>query len=147
MRLEFYSRPVYLAVVRRMLDTLCDRMGLNGHQSARICLAVDEALCNVIRHGYDNDPDGRIELTVTDCQTDGSPSLVVEILDRARQVDLETIRSRDLEDVQPGGLGVHIISEIMEDVEYSHRDGGGMQLRMRHTLPEASASGRNKNDG
>lgn len=132
-QMEFFSRPVYLGVIRRMLDSLCERMGLDPHQSARICLAVDEAICNVIRHGYDESPDGRITLTLTRLEKE-NPELLIEVLDRAKHADLDTIRSRNLDEVRPGGLGVHIINEIMESVEYSHREGGGMRLTMRHPL-------------
>ncbi|MCH2133584.1 MAG: ATP-binding protein [Phycisphaerales bacterium] len=145
-RLEFFSRPAFLGVIRRMLDTLCERLGLSSHESARICLAIDEAIANVIRHGYQNDPDGRIELTVTRIESP-EPELVIEILDRADTVDIDTIRSRNLDDIRPGGLGVHIITEIMQGVEYSHREGGGMCLRMRHPLGQNSTVGRSSSDG
>ena len=131
--LEFFSRPIYLGAIRRMLDSLCEKMGLDPHQSSRICLAVDEAICNVIRHGYDNSPDGRITLQLTRID-EGAPNLLIEVLDRGKHADLDTIRSRNLDDVRPGGLGVHIINEIMETVEYSHREDGGMKLTMRYPL-------------
>ena len=65
--------------------------------------------------------------------------LEIIIEDDARQVDLDTIRSRELEDVRPGGLGVHLISEIMDDVVYEHREAGGMRLLMRKRLPDTEA--------
>lgn len=132
-QMEFFSRPIYLGGIRRMLDSVCEKMGLDQHQSARICLAVDEAICNVIRHGYDNSPEGRITLQLTRLE-ETNPMLLVEILDRGKQADLNSIRSRNLDDIRPGGLGVHIINEIMEDVEYSHRKDGGMRLTMRYPL-------------
>ena len=61
--------------------------------------------------------------------------LEIVIEDDARQVDLDTIRSRDLEDVRPGGLGVHLITEIMDEAVYEHRAEGGMRLRMHKRLP------------
>jgi len=144
--ISFYSRPIYLGCIRQMLDALCGRLGLSSKEAARICLAIDEAICNVIRHGYENDPDGRIELEIS--RIGGSePQLQIDILDRAKAVDLDTIRSRDLDEVRPGGLGVHIIKEIMSHVEYSHRDGGGMRLRMRHALPAGGTKGSLKTNG
>ncbi|MBG83730.1 MAG: hypothetical protein CMJ40_04185 [Phycisphaerae bacterium] len=147
-QMEFFSRPVYLGVIRRMLDSLCERMGLDPHQSARICLAVDEAICNVIRHGYDNSPDGRITLTLTRIEK-ADPELLIEVLDRAKHADLDKIRSRNLDEIRPGGLGVHIINEIMESVEYNHREGGGMRLTMRHPLGPSlkKTTGRGQSDG
>jgi anti-sigma regulatory factor (Ser/Thr protein kinase) len=45
-------------------------------------------------------------------------------------VDPATIRSRDLDDIRPGGLGVHIIHEVMDEVRYERRDSRGMRLTM-----------------
>ena len=57
--------------------------------------------------------------------------------DEARQVDIDTIRSRELDDVRPGGLGVHLISEIMDDTNYEHRPEQGMRLTMKKRLPRS----------
>ena len=133
LHLEFYSRPGCLAAIRSMLDTLCGRLGYDPGAASQICLAIDEALCNVIRHGYDSRPDGRIRLSIHELDQPDRLEFVIE--DDARQVDLDTIRSRELDDVRPGGLGVHLINEIMDDVIYEHREGGGMRLRMHKTLP------------
>jgi anti-sigma regulatory factor (Ser/Thr protein kinase) len=53
------------------------------------------------------------------------------IEDEAEQVDPCTIKSRCLDEVRPGGLGVHIIREVMDEVAYECRSGGvGMRLTM-----------------
>ena len=133
---EFYSRPGYLAIIRHMIDTLCGRLGFTPAESSQVCLAVDEALCNVIRHGYDSAPDGRIRLAVHEYSEKGRLEILIE--DDAKQVDIDTIRSRDLEDVRPGGLGVHLINEIMDDAVYEHRKEGGMRLLMWKRLPRTA---------
>ena len=38
--------------------------------------------------------------------------------DYGRSCDPEKIRSRALEDVRPGGVGVHIIKQIFDEVTY-----------------------------
>lgn len=133
LHVEFFSRPGYLAIIRQMVDAFSGRLGFAPAEASRICLAVDEALCNVIRHGYDSSPDGRIWLTINEPTDDHCIEFIIE--DRAQQVDLDTIRSRNLEDIRPGGLGVHLIGEIMDSVNYEHRDGGGMRLTMRKRIP------------
>jgi len=127
--LEMYSQPRLLAAARAMVGNLAQRLGFNEIQCGQISLAIDEALCNIINHGYERRPDGRIWLSVWDLQT-LPPGIKVVIEDRAKQVDPETIRPRDLDDIRPGGLGVYIIREIMDDVSYEHRPGGGMRLTM-----------------
>ena len=47
-----------------------------------------------------------------------------------------------MEDVRPGGLGVHIIRSVMDEVEYSCPLDGGMQLRMVKYFDTAKKSGK-----
>jgi anti-sigma regulatory factor (Ser/Thr protein kinase) len=129
LRLEMFSQPRLLAAARAMVGNLAQRLGFNEIQCGQISLAIDEALCNIINHGYDRRPDGRIWLSVWDLHTD-PPGIRVVIEDRAKQVDPERIRPRDLDDIRPGGLGVYIIREIMDEVSYEQRDGGGMRLTL-----------------
>ena len=52
------------------------------------------------------------------------------IRDHGRSVDPSSIKSRDLDDVRPGGLGVHIMRSVMDRVEYRKRGLTGMELSM-----------------
>jgi anti-sigma regulatory factor (Ser/Thr protein kinase) len=64
--------------------------------------------------------------------------------DDGQQVPLHTMCSRDLADVKPGGLGVHLIQQVMDEVVYSHRPTGGTMLSMRVDIeqtPSASQQG------
>lgn len=97
-----------------------------------LALAVHEALTNVIRHGYDNAGGNPIRIRVEKFMTpDGQEGLEVVIRDYGRQIDPNAIRGRDLDKVRPGGLGVHIIKQIMDSAEYAPAEGGGMRLTMR----------------
>ena len=58
------------------------------------------------------------------------------IEDEARQVSPEQMRGRELEDIKPGGLGVHIIKEIMDEVTYEQRPNQGMRLTLVKHTPE-----------
>ena len=44
------------------------------------------------------------------------------------------IKGRNLDDIRPGGLGVHIIRSIMDRVEYDTRHTHGTELRMTRFL-------------
>ena len=129
LRLEMVSQPKFLAAARALVGTVAQRIGFNEIQCGQISLAVDEALCNVITHGYKRRPDGRVWLNLW--PLDGTPpGLKVVIEDLARQVDPKTIQPRDLDDIRPGGLGVHIIREVMDEVSYEKRPERGMRLTM-----------------
>lgn len=130
-KVEMLSNPVYLAGVRDLVSVVAQRLGFGEADRAQIALAVDEALCNIIRHGYDRRTDCPIWLNIWPLSANGAVhGLRIVIEDQARQVDPTKIRGRDLEDIKPGGLGVHIIREVMDEALYEVRDGGGMRLTL-----------------
>lgn len=133
--LEMLSQARFLAAARTMVGALAQRLGFNEIHSGQISLAVDEALCNIINHGYEKRDDGRIWLRVW-VHENHTPGLQIVIEDNARQVDPEAIRSRNLEDIRPGGLGVYLINEIMDEVRYERRETEGMRLTMFKALPQ-----------
>ena len=133
-KLELFSQPRLLAGARALISNIAQRIGFSEIICGQISLAIDEALCNIINHGYDKRPDGKISLSIWAIKNE-PPSLRIVIEDHARQVDPATIQSRNLEDVRPGGLGVYLIHEIMDEVKYEKREGGGMRLTMVKLLP------------
>jgi anti-sigma regulatory factor (Ser/Thr protein kinase) len=140
-RLEMLSQARFLSAARAMVHQFAQRLGFAESECCQISLAVDEALCNVINHGYERRDDGHIWMNFWALDRDGRPGLRIVIEDRARQVDPATIKSRNLDDIRPGGLGVHIIREIMDHVHYEQREDGGMRLTMSKRLTSHTASG------
>jgi anti-sigma regulatory factor (Ser/Thr protein kinase) len=124
-----------------MVGELAERIGFPQPHCSQISLAVDEALSNVIKHGYGRRDDGRIWITIHH-ENHPRPAIQLIVEDHARQVDPETIRSRDLDDIRPGGLGVHIIRQVMDDVRFEKRPEGGMRLTMtKRLMPIEAAQG------
>ncbi|MGQ0626934.1 MAG: ATP-binding protein [Phycisphaerales bacterium] len=158
-RIELRSNPLYLSGMREMLASVARRLGFSDEASGQMALALDEALCNVIRHGYGKAPDMPIWITLAPLggvttpdlmHANGNPTTGLRIVveDEAKQVDPSVIKSRNLEDIRPGGLGVHIIHQIMDEVRYEKREGKGMRLTMvkdrsskKGTTTEAAAQG------
>lgn len=139
-RLELVSNPVYLSGARELINAVAKRVGFDDISCSKIALAVDEALCNIIRHGYDRATDRPIWISIwplsqgEDQRPTGGLRLVIE--DEARQVTPEMMKGRELEDIKPGGLGVHIIKEIMDEVTYEQRPNRGMRLTLVKHTPE-----------
>ncbi len=138
--LEFEARPDVLRAIRSDLAAWCERAGIESAQTGQICLAVDEAITNIIRHAYAG-RGGPIRLR---CARQAG-SLLITLDDDGTQVPLQTIRPRDLGDVKPGGLGVHLIQQVMDEAVWSHKPGGGTTLTMRVTS-NASPTQRSKKD-
>ncbi len=135
-RLEMFSQPRFLAAARALVGSVAQRLGFNEIQCGQISLAVDEALCNVITHGYNRRPDGLIWVNIWALDAK-PPGIKIVIEDLAHPVDPHSIQSRDLDDVRPGGLGVYLIHEIMDEVVYEQRPEVGMRLTMVKLLKSA----------
>ena len=129
-RVELLSNPQYLSGVRELVAGVAKRLGFNDLGCSQVALAIDEALCNVIRHGYDRATDRPIWVSIWPIEGEDEVGMRIVIEDEARQVDPGVIRSRDLDDVRPGGLGVHIIGEVMDEVTYERREPQGMRLTL-----------------
>lgn len=128
-KLSIASTPAHLPVVRAAVKSVCKLMGFDEIARSDIVLAVDEALANVIKHAYQGANDKPIEITLRSVGGDKT-ALQIELRDWGRQVAPAAIKSRDLDDVRPGGLGVHIMSRCMDEVKYVHAPGGGTLLTL-----------------
>ncbi|HUN80457.1 MAG TPA: ATP-binding protein [Phycisphaerae bacterium] len=129
--LTIHSDPRNLPIVRAAVEKLAALEGFEPHDVYHITLAIDEALANVIKHGYGGKCDQPIVITLQPVRSpDGRPGISVCVRDQGRQVDPALIKGRDLEEVRPGGLGVHIIQSVMDAYNYSCPVDGGMLLEM-----------------
>lgn len=127
-QLSIPSDPACLAIVRVMIEKVAVLAGFEDSQVDRIILAVDEACTNIIRHQYEGRSDERIDIQA---RFDGEARTVEFVLRDYGQVrDPSLFCGRAIQDVRPGGLGLHIIREIMDEVQYSAAPGGGMRLRL-----------------
>jgi len=136
-RLSICSTPRHLRVVRAAVDALCEILGFDEPSRTQVVLSVDEAITNVIRHAYHGAEDQPIEVELAALDASPGPGLRIRIRDHGRRVDPGQIQSRDLDDIRPGGLGVHIIRESMDHVEYEPAEGGGTVLTMVKRLRKA----------
>ena len=98
-------------------------------------------MCNIINHGYDRARTGASGSAALGAENRGSARACGSWSRIARgRWTSRSIRSRDLDDIRPGGLGVFIIHEVMDDVNYENRDDGGMRLTMVKQVPEAATT-------
>jgi anti-sigma regulatory factor (Ser/Thr protein kinase) len=108
------SDPRNLPVVRAAVGQLAALVGWDEAESRAITLAVDEAFANVIRHAYHGRADGRVELQ---CRAAGD-ELEFRIRDTGDAPDLTRICAREIGCDKIGGLGTHIIRDVMDAVSY-----------------------------
>jgi serine/threonine-protein kinase RsbW len=113
-----------------MLTALATQVGFGSDDVSQIVLAIDEALANVIKHGYGGQCPQPIDIHIAALGPPERQGLRVAIRDFGRQVDPAQICGRDLDDVRPGGLGVHIMRSVMDEVAYDRAEGAGMSVTM-----------------
>jgi anti-sigma regulatory factor (Ser/Thr protein kinase) len=139
LELSLWSDPRVLSEIRRSLCDWSLQRRWSSEQAAEIALAVDEALANIIRHAYECDSRNRILLSVRALQEAEAEGVEIRLRDFGKRCDPKQIRGRRLEDVRPGGLGVHIIRAMMDSVEYAPAPGGGTLLVMKkYKAPKAA---------
>lgn len=96
-----------------------------------VTLAVDEAVCNIMRHAYCSDATGNIILQIYRFDD----TLAFRLIDFAPPIDTKKVKSRDLTDIRPGGLGVYLIQQIMDTMRFEKPpEGAGNMLVMTKKL-------------
>lgn len=108
--------------LRRELESFGKKCGLSSKTLFELNLILEEVVANVISYAYGDDQ--RHEIVVRADLRDGE--LVIEVEDDGRpfnplQVpppDLE----RSLEEMQVGGLGLHLVRELTSSLEYDRRE-------------------------
>ena len=131
--LKLYSNPRLLSVVRGAVERLTETLGFPAVQCRSITRAVDEALTNIVRYSYGNRLDQPIVMYFRKTQRrnrrEVEDGLEILLCDRGPAVDLSKLRGRPLEEIRPGGLGLHLIRQAMDTVEFT-RKGPTNQLRL-----------------
>jgi len=140
--LALYSNPKWLSVVRGAVEPLSKTLGFPEMQCRSITRAVDEALTNIVRHSYGNRLDQPIAMYFRRAQRqhDGQVQQGLEILlcDRGPAVDLCKLQGRPLDEIRPGGLGLHFIRQAMDTVEFT-RKGPTNRLRLVKYLAQGNS--------
>lgn len=120
------SHPKYLSVVRAATVRIGELYGMDKGLIEDIRLAVDEACSNVIKHAYKGDDGKKIGIKFSNTRK----KFEVIIEDNGARVQPDTVKGRDLEDIRPGGLGVHFIKRTFDVFEFDNKKKKGNRLRL-----------------
>jgi anti-sigma regulatory factor (Ser/Thr protein kinase) len=121
----------FLPMVRALVREGAALAGFDGDTTSGVLLAVTEAFTNVIRHAYGGNTGKVIDLAL-----EAVPEhFRLDIVDYGHFVDPSRIASRPLDEVRPGGLGVHLIKATMDRVEYRANEHGGTTLTLEKHAP------------
>lgn len=127
--LEIDAKLSVLSEVREFIKRPALSLGFDDRAIHSMQLAVDEAVTNIIIHGYGSQG-GPIKITTLI----DDDALVIRLLDKAKHFDPTTLPPPDLskppEERPAGGVGVFLMREAMDQLTYHPASGGGNELIM-----------------
>jgi anti-sigma regulatory factor (Ser/Thr protein kinase) len=130
-KITFLGEPSRLAEIREGAREFLAGAGFNEEDEARIVMALDEACTNIIRHAHEGFVKPvRLEMKWL------RNRLRFVLRDYGRPLDPQTLPSKDVQVTTPGGLGVFIIREVFDHVDYAPQVRG-TRLTLEKRLPES----------
>lgn len=112
-----------LAIVRGQVESFAKRENLSRDVVFAAKLVLEELLTNTISYGYDDKSVQRIEIRL---EVRGD-QLIIRTVDDGLAFDPRTAKEPNtessLKDRAIGGLGVHLVKNLMDKFEYRHKDG------------------------
>ena len=126
----FLAKPDQLKGLRAVLRERLAAEGCGRELIDQLVVAVNEACMNIIQHAYAGDEKGTFRLEVIRNEDE----LIVRLIDFAPAIDKRSVKPRDLDDVRPGGLGVHFIRTLMDEVAFldsGSSTGNILQMKKR----------------
>jgi len=123
LELVLHNRPSELARLQDQLEALAGQLGLPLKTLHEVQLAVEEHLTNILKHGFDDQGDHQIRVRVLPAPTE----LRLEVEDDGRPFDPlkhpPPDLSQPLEARSVGGLGIHMMRQTMDRLEYRRVEG------------------------
>lgn len=129
-----------LTEVRAFVRTAAADLGADDTETGDLVQAVDEWVTNIIRHGYGGGH-GPVEVEL---DREGQ-DIVVRVRDRAQVFDPANAPAFDpgapLEARRPGGMGIHLMRDLMGSITHRRLPGGGNELTMHRVCRSANTGG------
>ena len=117
------NRLAELERVSHIVEEFGARHGVPAKAVFEINLALDEILTNVISYAYDDGQDHTIAVRLALADD----ALTVEVEDDGRPFNPLDLPPADVtqpvEDRRVGGLGVHLVRQVMSGLEYCRQQG------------------------
>ena len=110
--------------INQVIDSLFEEWKLPEKSKFRVVLAVEEVFANIIKYAYDDLQEQTIDLEFA-FEND---NLTIQILDDGKPFNPLLYNSKSeirkpADKKQPGGIGIHIIKSVMNEVNYQRKNG------------------------
>ena len=116
------------------MKSVTNKLNIEKSLAKQLRLAVEEAVVNAIDYAYTVDTDGEITVKIL---SDGH-TMNVQIIDSGIPFDPTTKEKADTslsaEDRQIGGLGILLVRELMDTINYERIDGKNVLTLIKHII-------------
>ena len=105
------------------VEDICEELGIDPKTTMKMNLALEEAVVNVMEYAYPKDQQGEVRIKAEANDTllkfvisdDGKP------FDPSIYGEVDITQEADKRDI--GGLGIHLVRNIMDDIKYERLNG------------------------
>jgi len=131
-REEHSACSAQLCKIRASVRAACRTLGFIETETNLITLAIDEACTNIIRYAYGGET-GRIILEIYQQNNEA----IFRLQDFAKCIDKSCIEYRKKHLLEPGGLGLKLIHQVMDSVQLLAPSASlGNILELKKHLPK-----------
>jgi serine/threonine-protein kinase RsbW len=118
-----------LAEIRQFIEEKSLEIGSSDDIASDLVLAVNEGVTNIIIHGYESRP-GFVAVSI---ERDGA-DIIISLRDMGASFDPNSISAPDttipLEMRKPGGMGIHMMRSLVDEMKYQRTVDGESVLKM-----------------
>ncbi len=129
-----------LPEILAFVDSACQQVGMGPDLCFDLQLAVEEACTNVIEHAYQGHGG---ELSI--CFETRNDDIVITLRDHGQAFDPTSIACPDtsmpLTKRPIGGLGLHLMYQLMDEIGFSFELDGNTLTMIKHTAGRGTPSG------
>lgn len=131
-KVEFSSHTGNLALMRKLVRAFLEAYPFSEKERTLMVLGVDEACTNIIRHAYHLRDDQLIALSLESMRG----CVRLRLRDYGRQTPCHTMQGREHDLIKPGGLGLHLIRNAFDKVDYILKPRGTELVLTKHVANE-----------
>lgn len=136
----FPSAVEYVHMATTVASNAAAIAGFDKGVAGKVAVATDEAVTNVIKHAYGNQPHHRITL-----KAEITPeSLTLKVVHTGKALTNEEIKLPNMQEymarLERGGLGLLIIKQFMDEVDYLVGKENCCQMTKYRNLDKTGAS-------
>jgi len=141
-KFTFPARYDRVAEICGLVAANAEEAGFDADDVFRIELACDEACTNIVQHAYGGDDVGdiRVELERT------KETFIIILRDKGRQFDPDEVPMPNLpadpdkfNELKIGGLGLHFMRTIMDEIRYAVNGQGDNELVMTKQIANSES--------